>query len=56
MESDCPVGLSEGASRSPDVLVERMEELEAEAVLLRWSLDQLTDVEEDRPDPVGLLE
>ena len=44
MEGHCPVGLSEGASRSPDVLVERMKELEAEAVLLRRSLDELTDV------------
>lgn len=36
-------------------LIQWMEQLEAESVLLRWSLDQLAHIQQDRSNPVGLL-
>ena len=55
-------GLDHGSQRlalrtlaRPDGLVHGVEELEAEAILLRGSLNQLAGREDDRPDPVSAL-
>lgn len=39
----------------PDGLLKRVEELEAETVLLGGSLDELAGVEQDSPDPLAVL-
>lgn len=39
----------------PDRLFQRVEELEAEAVLLGGPLDQLTGVEQHRPHPLAIF-
>jgi hypothetical protein len=49
-------GLSLRSPRRPDRLVHRVEELEAESVLLRRTLDKLARAQNDGADPVAALE
>ena len=52
---DGPVGLALRSAVGPDRLVHRVEQLEAEAVLLGGPLDQLAGAEDDGADPVATL-
>lgn len=55
LQRDCSMAFTERSSCCPNTLVERMKQFEAEAILLRWTLDQFTRVQQNCTNPMARL-